>query len=223
MVKASIIVTCYNLEKYITRAINSCLNQNFPENEYEIIIIDDGSSDNSRSIISLYKNFNFIRTKFIKKNRGVAYASNVGFKMAKGKYVVRVDGDDYIHKNFLQTMTQVLDWNPDVGFVHCDLIIAKGIGGKNQRKFQLNTFERLLDHGAGVMFRKKYLSSIGFYNEKLINCEDYDLILRYSKKYKGYHLRLPYYRYFKRKDGLSAREAERKRIKKYVVEENNKK
>ena len=216
MIKVSIIIACYNLEKYVVRAISSCIHQDFPRDQYEIIIVDDGSTDRSKDSILLYKNFagyNFIRTKFLKKNKGVAYTSNVGLRMARGKYVVRVDGDDFIHKEFLSAMSEVLEWNPDVGFVYCDLIVVRD---PNVKKMQRNTFERLLDHGAGVMFRRKYLQAIGGYNEKLRNREDYDLILRYSKKFPGYHLRLPYYRYFKMKTGLGSKVSEREQLKKKI-------
>jgi len=216
-IKASIIITCYNLERYIVRAISSCIHQNYPQNQYEVIIIDDGSTDKSRESILLYENFagyNFIKIKFLDENKGVAHASNIGLQMARGKYVVRVDGDDFIHRDFLRTMTEVLEWNSDLGFVYCDLIIVEAPNIK--KKMQRNSFERLLNHGAGVMFRKKHLRSLGGYNEELQNCEDYDLILRYSEKHPGYHLRLPYYRYFKMSTGLGSQETERKRLKKEI-------
>ena len=219
MVKVSIIITCYNKERYITRAINSCINQSFPEDQYEIIIVDDGSTDKSRDAISLYHGFSgyhFIRTKFLSKNKGPAHASNVGIKMARGQYIVRVDGDDYVHKDFLKVMAEVLEWNSDIGFVYCDLVVVKGSGAPSERKLARNTFERLLEHGAGVMFRKKYLAAQGGYDEKLRNCEDYDLIMRYSKKYPGYHLRLPYYRYFKEGSSLSTKHEERIQLKKTI-------
>ncbi len=219
MIKVSVIITCHNLEKYVVRAISSCIHQDFPRDQYEIIIVDDGSTDKSRESISLYKNFagySFIKTKFLKKNKGVAHASNVGIRIARGKYIVRVDGDDFVHKEFLSAMSEVLEWNPDIGFVYCDLIVVRD---PNIKKMQRNTLERLLNHGAGVMFRKKHLKAIGGYNEKLTNCEDYDLILRYSKKFPGYHLRLPYYRYFKMKTGLGSKVSEREQLKKKIRED----
>lgn len=217
MKKVSIIITCYNKERYITRAINSCLNQNFPESDFEIIIVDDASTDKSRDAISLYTGLgDFIKVKHLSKNRGPAHASNVGIKMARGRYIVRVDGDDYIHKDFLRVMTEVLEWNDDIGFVYCDLINVTGVGGPAQRKLARNTEERLLDHGAGVLFRKKHLNALGGYDESLRNCEDYDLLLRYKKKFPGYHLRLPYYRYFREGSALSTKSAEREKLKEKI-------
>jgi len=219
MIKASIIITCYNKERYISRAINSCISQDFPQDQFEIIIVDDASTDKSRDAIALFHGFSgyhFIRTKFLKKNKGPAYASNVGIAMAKGQYIVRVDGDDYVHKDFLKVMTEVLEWNPTIGFVYCDLIVVTGTGAPNQRKFERNTPERLLNHGAGILFRKKYLKALNGYDESLRNCEDYDLLLRYEKRYLGYHLQLPYYRYFKEGSALSTEHQERTHLKKVI-------
>ncbi len=217
MIKASIIITCYNKERYITRAINSCINQNFPEDQFEVIVVDDASTDKSRDAISLYEGLgSFIKIKYLKKNGGPSHASNVGIAMARGKYIVRVDGDDYIHKDFIRVMTEVLEWNEDVGFVYCDLITVRSLGGVTERKLARNTHERLLDHGAGVMFRKKYLKAIKGYDEGLRNCEDYDLILRYEQRYIGWHLRLPYYRYFREGSALSVKLKEREELKKKI-------
>ena len=84
---------------------------------------------------------------------------------------------------------------------------------KEERIQSKKTLKVLLDHGAGVMFRKDLMYEIGLYDESLRNSEDYDFVLRFLKKYKGYHLQLPYYRYFKREGSLSTFAKERKRIK----------
>ena len=118
----SVIITCYNLEKYISRAINSCINQTLPENQYEIIVVDDCSTDSSWEVISQFKGI--AKVARLEKNSGVSAASNKAIEMSSGKYVVRVDGDDFINKNFLHTMSEVLEWNDDIGFVYCDQIIV---------------------------------------------------------------------------------------------------
>jgi glycosyltransferase involved in cell wall biosynthesis len=212
-IKVSIIITCYNLEKYIARAINSCINQTLDDDKYEIIVVDDHSTDNSNLVIETYTGL--IKHIRLKENTGVANASNEGIRKAKGSYIVRVDGDDYINKNFLLTMTEVLEWNEDIGFVYCDHII---VDSNNERKQAINTLAKLLDHGAGVVFRKDYLNAIGLYDESLRNREDYDLILRYIKNFDGYRVRLPYYRYFQRADSLSKQVDERKKIKRAIDE-----
>ncbi len=209
--KVSVIITCYNLEPYISRAINSCLNQTMNEDDYEVIVVDDMSTDRSWSVIERFGSL--VVPIRMKENLGVSAASNAGIREASGKYVVRVDGDDFINKNFLLSMYEVLKWNDDIGFVYCDHIV---VNEDLERRQSLNTLDTLLDHGAGVMFRKRYLESIGLYDENLRNREDYDLILRYIKNFNGYHLRLPYYRYFKRSGSLSSLKDERKIIKNQI-------
>ena len=216
MIKISVIVTCFNLEDYITRSINSCLNQTLSEDSYEVIVVDDMSTDRSWDVISGFGSL--VKAVRLDRNLGVSAASNTGIRSASGRYVVRVDGDDFINKNFLLSMSEVLEWNDDIGFVYCDHII---VNENLERKQEINTLEMLLDHGAGVMFRKKYLESIGLYDESLRNREDYDLILRYIKNFNGYHLRLPYYRYFKRSGSLSSQIEEREILKKKIDEDHN--
>jgi len=151
-------------------------------------------------------------------NLGVACASNTGIKIAKGKYIARVDGDDFINKNFMYTMSQFLEWNDDIGFAYCDHIV---VNENLERKQSMNTLEKILDHGAGIVFRKKYLEAIGLYDENLRNREDYDLILRYIKNFNGHHVRLPYYRYFKRSGSLSTDLQMREDLKKQINERQN--
>ena len=210
-VKISIIITCYNLEKYISRAANSCINQTIDDNLYEIIVVDDFSTDRSWEIINSFGSL--VRPIRHSTNLGVASASNTGIRAANGKYIVRVDGDDFINKGFLHALSEILEWNEDIGFVYCDHIV---VNENLERKQSINTLEKLLDHGAGVMFRKKYLEAVGLYDESLRNREDYDLILRYIKNFNGYHLKLPYYRYFKRDGSLSTKKSERDTLKKKI-------
>ena len=214
--KVSVIITCYNLEGYIARAINSCLNQTMSEDDYEVIVVDDMSNDRSWDTIQGFGSL--VVPIRLNKNSGVSAASNTGIREASGSCVVRVDGDDFINKNFLLSMYEVLKWNEDIGFVYCDHIV---VNENLERKQSVNTLDILLDHGAGIMFRKRYLESIGLYDESLRNREDYDLILRYIKNFNGYHLRLPYYRYFKRSGSLSSLTSERERLKKKIDEDQN--
>ena len=207
----SVVITCYNLEKYIGRAINSCINQTLPDDKYEIIVVDDCSTDGSWEVIKQFAGL--ITAIKSEKNGGVSSASNKGIAASSGKYVVRVDGDDFINKNFLQTMSEVLKWNDDIGFVYCDQIV---VDKDMSRKQEINTLDKLLDHGAGVMFRRRYLDAVGFYDEDLRNREDYDLILRYIKNFDGYRLRLPYYRYFKRLGSLSTETDKREELKNQI-------
>lgn len=100
--KVSIIVPFYNTEKYLERCLNSIVLQTF--RDYEVILIDDGSTDRSYKIAekysSKYKNFKLYK----QKNRGVACARNKGLLMAEGEYIAFVDSDDFIDKHYLRQM-----------------------------------------------------------------------------------------------------------------------
>lgn len=105
----SIIVPVYNVEKYLDQCLNSLLNQGIKINDYEIILIDDGSTDNSFKIakkISV-KHENIIL--YQQKNQGLSITRNNGLKYAKGKYVYFVDSDDYIASNTLNQLIEVVN------------------------------------------------------------------------------------------------------------------
>jgi glycosyltransferase involved in cell wall biosynthesis len=213
-IKVSVIITCHNLESYIGRAIRSCLNQTLPEEEYEVIVVDDASTDGSEKAIRSFGTL-LIKPIFLDENVGVAEASNIGIRAASGTFIIRVDGDDYINKNTLLVMSDILGWNEDIGFVYCDHIV---VNEEKERRMEINTLEKLLNHGAGLMFRKFYMESIGLYDASLRNAEDYDLVLRYIKNFNGYYLRVPYYRYFQRGGSLSSKTADREAIQRQIRE-----
>ena len=102
----SIIVTSYNYGSYIERCIRSCLDQNYPSDKFEVIVVDDKSTDQTLEIIEKFKanpNFRIIETP---KNVGVAGASNVGVREAWGRYVIRVDADDFINSDTIAYMAK---------------------------------------------------------------------------------------------------------------------
>lgn len=102
MAKISVIVPVYNVEKYIRKCVDSILNQTMQD--LEIILVDDGSTDRSGEICDEYREKD-IRIKVIhKKNGGLSDARNVGEKNATADYVIFLDGDDYIHREMLETL-----------------------------------------------------------------------------------------------------------------------
>ena len=216
MPKTSIIITNYNYARYLGRCIRSCLNQSMPPNDYEVIVVDDGSTDNSKQIIESFADG--VKPVFT-EHSGVAYASNVGVRKALGMFVVRVDADDYINHNMLLFMTEILVWNPDIGFVYCDHFLVNEKEEKTER-LRLDTVEMLYNHGAGVMFRKSNLEAIGLYDVTLENCEDYDLVARYLKNFDGYYLKLPLYRYRKHDNSLTSNKKEREKWRKRAIDKN---
>ena len=109
MNKVSIVVTVYNTEKYIEKCIDSLLRQTY-EN-IEIILIDGGSTDRTTEICSKYAD-NYEKIRLVKKeNEGVSSARNRGIDEATGKYIVFVDGDDWIENKTVQTLVWLLEEN----------------------------------------------------------------------------------------------------------------
>ena len=215
MPETSVIICNWNGAKYLARAIRSCLKQSLSKDKYEIVVVDDCSTDNSREIIESFGEK--IVPVFLEKNGGVANASNVGIKKALGKYIIRVDADDYINQNTLLFLSEILNWNHDIGFAYTDHLRVdndENILGR----VVVNTVDLLLRHGAGIMFRKQYLETIGLYDPELRNAEDHHLIKRYYKNWDGYHLPLPLYRYRIHPEQMTADDEERKRWEKIANE-----
>lgn len=219
MLDTSVIITSFNRKKYLGRAIRSCLKQSLDKSRYEIIVVDDASTDGSQDILVGYKDK--IVPIILNKNVGVAEASNVGIRKALGRYVIRVDSDDYINENTLLFMTEILDSNHDIGFVYCDHIRVDD-NEKPIERVNLDTLDKLYRHGAGIMFRKSYLEDIGLYDKEFRNAEDFELLKRYLKNFDGYRLRVPLYRYRIHDGNMTKDEEERKDWETRVQKKNEK-
>jgi len=190
----SYIILNHNRAEFIERAIRSCLGQLFFRKEFEIIVIDDNSTDNSLEIISEFKNeIKLIKNK---KQKGVGYCSNQALDLAKGKYWMRVDSDDFLNAYSGPISSMILDDNPDISFVYSDYFKVD-VRGVKIEKIKLDSEKKRLEYGAGVNFRKSVLNDVNGYDSSLQNCEDYDLFLRLKKlNYKGFYLPIPLYRYY---------------------------
>ena len=133
MIKISVIIPIYNSKEYINRCIDSLVNQkNF--NDYEIILVDDGSSDGSEKVCDEYeKNYKNIKV-FHKKNEGVSIARNKGIKESKGDYITFVDSDDYVDEYMLYNFSNAIEkLQSDIIFCGYNNIFVK-----NNKKIIIN-------------------------------------------------------------------------------------
>lgn len=134
MVKISVIVPVYNVEKYLERCLESIVNQTFKD--IEIICVNDGSTDNSRQILDKYNkypNFKVIE----QKNAGLSEARNTGLDAALGEYISFIDSDDFIDSNFLETLYHAaIDNNADIA---CASIIREN----NEKHYNLITYNHI--------------------------------------------------------------------------------
>ncbi len=120
MPKISIVTPCYNAEKYITKTIESLCASTFTD--WEHVVVDDGSSDNSAEIVLNYAKKE-PRLRLIQQpNGGVCNARNNGFKACslESEYLLFLDQDDYVEPQMLEIMVKYLDKHPDVGLAYCD-------------------------------------------------------------------------------------------------------
>lgn len=196
--EVSIVITCYNQEKYISRAIRSCLNQNFPKEEFEVIVVDDSSRDHSSDIIRDFGD----KIVFIQniKNLGLPSSRNLGVRKALGRYVVSVDGDDYVLKELIATEALHLTLNAHWGGVSCDYVLI------NDEGLHLRRASGIRDPIAcGVMFRKDAMISAGLYDEKMRVNEEKDFRLRFMKDHYIGHVELPLYRYRRHDDNITSK------------------
>ncbi len=193
----SIVIPLYNKADYIAKAVYSVLSQSYKE--FELIIVNDGSTDNSLEIVEqITKSSNSQITIINQLNSGVSVARNNGAKAAKYDYVVFLDADDWWDKNFLSEMKSLIEAYPDAALYSCNYykvknsqnILARiGIETGFQRGY-INYFEVYSNtfwmpvHSSNTIIKKEIFLLITGFNEKLKFAEDFDLWIRISLKNK---------------------------------------
>ena len=182
-------MTCFNASKYINLSIQSIFNQKYKN--WELIVIDDYSSDNSTEII---KKFNSKKIKLYKLNKHIGRTAslNYGLKKIKNSYIAILDADDISFKNRLSEQIDFLDKNKHIDLVGAwaSMINDKGKVIKN-RMMKANfsnlesdmMFKNVLSHSS-VMFRKKIFQKVKKYPNEFIYMQDYAFILKIMKYYK---------------------------------------
>ncbi|MCV6609743.1 MAG: glycosyltransferase [Amphritea sp.] len=185
----SVIVPVYNGEKYLLEAINSVLSQTY--SDFEIIVINDGSTDSSMDIVAAI-NSDKIRVVTNEQNIGLAATRNRGLKVAKGKYIALMDGDDISFPHRFEKQVEFLEQNPDIGLVSSNFITFEEDieSGKRSEKVlptdsdfisTIIPFQNVICCPV-AMFRSELVTEKGlFFNESLRTCEDWDMWYRISK------------------------------------------
>lgn len=209
--KISIIITAHNYGKYLSSAIDSALNQHY--DNFEVIVINDGSTDNTLQILKKYENNPKISI-FNLKGVGLASASNYGIQKSRGEYVIRLDADDYFDENILLIESNVLDRKPEIGMVYPDYYVINQYGYiiEHLRLPKVNDEIKLLDRSplaAGAMYRRSCYDAIGGYNENLKYQEDYDFWIRFIDKFNVYNINLPLMYYRRHDKSMSTNESPR--------------
>jgi len=208
-VQVSVIITCHNYARYLSRAIRSAVNQTISKEEFEIIVVDDGSTDETKKVMKTYSGR--IKPLILRKNVGLAAARNEGIKSALGRFVVNLDADDYIDENLLLLEMMFLNANPSWDAVSCDYYL---VDDNEKHLSRISGYEKPI--ACGVMFRTDLLLGIGLYDENFKMREDEDFRIRFEKNHKIHNVELPLYRYRKHENNMTNDKQGMKLYKKYL-------
>ncbi len=204
----SIVITTYNYQHYIQQCLESCLEQN-TDLDYEVIIVNDGSTDKTQEILDKFKDQERLTLIEI-QNSGIEKASNKGFLYAKGEFIVRLDADDMLMPIFLESHSAQIK-NEKYDFFYSDyyVIDAHGstVGEMCLPEFsEKEIFSRGDFLATGTLYRRELLDRLGGYEESIVNSglENYEFILRLIENGSvGKHLSKKLFKYRRHRNNLS--------------------
>lgn len=181
----SIVITAYNYANYLEQCLGSCLSQDDSGLLHEVIVVDDGSTDQTPNLLDRWSDRRL--RKFHTENSGIEKASNFGFEKAKGKYIVRVDADDCLLPNYLSEMYPFIK-EGGCGFIYPNYLVVDG-NGRIIENIDLPEYreDEILSRGdflaTGTLFEAALLKACGGYATDIANSglENYELILRLIK------------------------------------------
>lgn len=184
----SVIIPNFNHGRWIRDAIQSVLHQDY--RNFEIIVVDDGSTDNSREVVAAFGN----QVRYIwQENQGLSAARNTGIRAAKGTHIGLLDADDMYESNFLSAQLSALQHDPIAHGVHCGYRFVdqlnRSLPQTETRSIPENElFQALLDGNflvpEAMLVRRSCYESVGPFDETLSACEDWDMWLRISRRFR---------------------------------------
>lgn len=212
--KVSVIVRTYNSENVVLECLKSVFNQSLDSDFFEVIVVDDGSTDDSvKEILSKYEG----KVKLIKSEHlGAVGALELGLSCVSTDYFILLDSDDIFEGTILEDMCRALDNNTNIGFVYSDY---------NEENVETGQIKKVMVKGnvfntlaAGVMFRKKLVDQSGGYNSEFFFAE-YDLLIRLLKVTEGFYVNKCLYLYRRHNKSITA---DRSKIEKGISQIKNK-
>ncbi len=196
----SVIIPTYNRASFLKEAIQSVLNQDYFVRDafvpFEVLVIDDGSTDNTEEIVKSFRSK--VKYRF-KEQRGVSAARNLGLDLARGEYIAFLDSDDLWKEEKISIQMNFMSTFPEARICYTEEIwIRRGVfvnPKKIHRKYSGWIFDRVLPlcllSLSSALFRKGVFGKIGKFDEELPACEDYDFGIRLAQKYPIYLLPKP--------------------------------
>ena len=224
----SVIIPAYNCAQFINETLDSVYRQTY--RNIEIIVIDDGSTDNTKAILAPHiGNIQY----FYKENSGTAGARNTGILKAKGELIALLDNDDIWYPEKIKLQVSVAQNNPEIGLVFTDgKIFDKSgilkdtiIARRLQKWIQQNKtengqvvkgcildhiyFENLISSATSVLIKRECFDQVGFFDENIIIADDFDMWLRIARKYSVALIQKPLYMWRYRSDSSSGKMEDR--------------
>lgn len=182
-IKISVLMTVYNHDKYLKYSIKSIINQTY--RNWELIIIDNGSTDNSKKEILKFKDKR-IKKKFLKKNIGRTKCLNYGLDLCKGKYVAIQDSDDVSMRKRLMLQLKYLEKEKDVyllGSQYIPINKKTNITTKVNKNIREILYKNFIPHSS-VMYKRELINEVGKYPKNFYYAQDYAFYLKTLKKFK---------------------------------------
>ncbi len=220
----SIITPTFNRARFIGQAVESVLAQTI--GDYELLIIDDGSTDNTAEVVAPFLGDHRIQYQ-VQRNLGQSVARNKGLKAARGEFICFLDSDDAWVPDKLEYQLAVMDHNPEVDIVHGDEIIIDEQGHElsreNIRRYSgIISRQLLADNSVSIntaMVRRHCFDALGGFNTGYGVADDYELWLRFSTRYK--FLYVPsYFGYYRvMSDQISSDKDRRFRANEQIIQE----
>lgn len=212
----TVYIPCHNYGEFLQAAVESVFKQTFKS--WELLIIDDASTDKTPEIINLYEGAPNVRT-FRTKGLKLPGVCNLALNEANGKYIIRLDGDDVFDENILLVLHNYLEQNSDICMVFPDYYLMDQLGNifSHERRRKLYEEDHILDippNGACILAKTEIIKKIGGYREDLGAQDGFDLWVRLREKYKCGNVNLPLFYYRRHHHNLTGTDGDSPVIKK---------
>lgn len=200
MPKVSVVIPTYNHAHYLRYALDSVINQGYPN--LEVLVIDDGSKDGTAEIIKPYHSkINYV----YKGNGGTPSALNLGLSLATGKYICWLSADDVFSEGKVSKQVGLMESDPNMGFSYTSFVVIDANGNKqyvvnsaffsDKREMVIKLMEGCFINGSTVMMRSSALKQIGNFDVSLPQAHDYELWFRFLRHYSCGFLNEPLLEY----------------------------
>ena len=208
----SIYLVNYNYAQYVARSIRSVIAQTYQN--IELIVIDDGSTDDSREIInhelSRHGECAISVSKIFQENKGLTRTNNIALNVASGEFIMRLDADDWLAENAVECLINAFNESPEAGLVFSDYYEVS-VTGEILAEIKRHDFDQLniLDmpaHGACTLFRTENLKFLGGYDKEFDRQDGFEIWLRFIRQFRVKNISEPLFYYRQHAHSLTTNE-----------------